>query len=128
MGRLIEHLKGFDLVVGFNSRRFDYKVLSAYSDYDFHRLPTLDLLELVYEKLGFRLSLDHLATHTLGVNKTGSGLDALRWWQQGRVDKIVEYCRMDVKITRDLYRFSKEKGYLVYQNRDGNRLRIPIQA
>ena len=128
MDRLIEHLKGFDLVVGFNSRRFDYKVLSAYSDYDFHRLPTLDLLELVYEKLGFRLSLDHLATHTLGVNKTGSGLDALRWWQQGRVDKIVEYCRMDVKITRDLYRFSKEKGYLVYQNRDGNRLRIPIQA
>ena len=127
MDRLIDHLRRFDLVVGFNSRRFDYRVLSAYSDYDFTQMPTLDLLEAVYNQLGFRLSLDHLAQQTLGINKTGSGLDALRWWKQGRLDQIIEYCRMDVRITRDLYRFAQKNGYLVYRGRNGDRMRVPLR-
>lgn len=124
--RLIEHLKQFDRVVGFNSKRFDYKVLSGYSSYDFKKMPSLDLLEKVYNQLGFRLSLDHLAEQTLNVSKTGTGLDALRWWQEGRMNKIIDYCRMDVKITRDLYRFVHKNGYLLYRRHDGDRLRIPI--
>ncbi len=125
--QLVDHLKRLDLVVGFNSKRFDYRVLSGYSNYDFHALPSLDLLEVIYRQLGFRLSLDHLAQQTLKVNKTGSGLDALRWWQEGRMDKIVDYCRMDVKITRDLFRFARTNGYLIYQRPEGTRLRVPVQ-
>lgn len=34
---LIERLSGLDLIIGFNLKRFDYKVLSAYSDLDFWR-------------------------------------------------------------------------------------------
>ncbi|MBI5063461.1 MAG: DEAD/DEAH box helicase, partial [Desulfatitalea sp.] len=64
---LIEHLKRLDLVVGFNSKRFDYRVLSGYCDFDFQRLSSCDLLEQVSRQLGFRLSLDHLAEATLGV-------------------------------------------------------------
>lgn len=124
---LIEHLQALDLVVGFNSKRFDYKVLSGYSDFNFHRLPSLDLLEAVHRQLGFRLSLDHLAEATLGVNKNGSGLDALRWWQEGRMDKIIDYCRMDVRITRDLYLFARDNGYLLYRERGGtDLLRVPV--
>ena len=63
MPNLIRHLQDLDLVIGFNSKRFDYKVLSGYSGYDFKRLPSLDLLEMIYGILGFRLSLDHLAVH-----------------------------------------------------------------
>jgi DEAD/DEAH box helicase domain-containing protein len=124
--KLIEHLRQLDLVVGFNSIRFDYKVLSGYSDYPFERLPGFDLLEKIYRQLGFRLSLNHLAKQTLDVEKTGSGLDALRWWRQGRMDKIIEYCRMDVKITRDLFLFALDKGYLIYRQKNGDRLRVPI--
>lgn len=124
--KLIEHLRRLDLVVGFNSKRFDYKVLSGYSDFPFERLPSLDLLEKIHHQLGFRLSLNHLAKQTLQVEKAGSGLDALRWWQQGRIDKIIEYCRMDVKITRDLFLFARDEGYLIYQQKSGDRLRVPI--
>jgi DEAD/DEAH box helicase domain-containing protein len=53
-------------------------------------------------------------------------LDALRWWQQGRLDKIIEYCRMDVKITRDLFLFARNEGYLIYRQKNGDRLRVPI--
>ena len=39
-------LKAAGLVVGFNSRRFDYAVLSGYTGEDYARtLPTLDLLD-----------------------------------------------------------------------------------
>jgi DEAD/DEAH box helicase domain-containing protein len=124
--KLIDHLRQLDLVVGFNSKRFDYRVLSGYSDFPFERLPSLDLLEKIHQQLGFRLSLNHLAEQTLQVEKAGSGLDALRWWQQGRLDKIVEYCRMDVKITRDLFLFARDEGYLIYQQKSGDRMRVPI--
>lgn len=124
--QLIEHLKALDLVVGFNSKRFDYQVLSGYTDYDFNRLPSLDLLELVHKQLGFRLSLDHLAQETLNAKKSGSGLDALAWWQQGEIDKITAYCRKDVKITRDLYRFARDEGYLIYRQKEGDRFRVPL--
>ena len=126
---LIEHLQRLDLVVGFNSKRFDYRVLSGYCDFDFRRLPSCDLLEHVSRQLGFRLSLDRLAEATLGVQKNGSGLDALRWWQEGRMDTLIDYCRMDVRITRDLFLFACDHGYLLYRESGrGERLRIPLTA
>ncbi|MGD8836941.1 MAG: DUF1998 domain-containing protein, partial [Desulfobacteraceae bacterium] len=124
--QLIEHLQRFDAVVGFNSKRFDYKVLSRYSDFNFSNLPSIDLLELVYNQLGFRLSLDHLAKQTLNLNKSGSGLDALKWWKSGQIVKIIEYCTMDVRITLDLFLHLRKKGYLIYQQKSGERFRIPI--
>jgi DEAD/DEAH box helicase domain-containing protein len=124
---LIEHLKRLDLVVGFNSKRFDYRVLSGYSDFDFGQLASCDLLEHISQRLGFRLSLDHLAEATLGIQKSGSGLDALRWWQQGRMDRLIDYCRMDVQITRDLFLFACDHGYLLYRKKgSGEQLRITL--
>lgn len=123
---LVAHLKRLDLVVGFNSKRFDYKVLNGYSGLDFGQLPAFDIWEAVRNRLGFRLSLDHIAEATLGQGKSGSGLDALRWWQEGRMDLIVDYCRRDVLITRDLYLFAREKGYLLYRDKDGRKFRIPL--
>jgi DEAD/DEAH box helicase domain-containing protein len=125
---LIAHLQRFDAVVGFNSKGFDYKVLSRYSDFDFSNLPSIDLLELVHNQLGFRLSLDHLAKETLNLNKSGSGLDALAWWKSGEIEKIVEYCKMDVRITLDLFLHLRNKGYLIYQQKSGERFRIPMNV
>jgi DEAD/DEAH box helicase domain-containing protein len=123
---LIEHLAGLDLVVGFNIERFDYRVLSGYSDTDFRVLPTLDILSEVHRRLGYRLSLGHLAEVTLGIPKTADGLQALRWWQEGRLREIIDYCKHDVKITRDLYLYGKNKGYLLFKNKAGNTVRIPV--
>ena len=123
---LIDHLKQLDLVIGFNIKKFDYRVLSGYSDFHFQRLPTLDLLEKVHARLGFRLSLDHLAKETLGAVKSADGLQALRWWKQGKIREIVTYCRQDVKITRDLYLHGRRKQYLVFRNKAGQSVRVPV--
>ena len=123
--RLAEFLRKVDLVIGFNIQKFDYQVLSGILQFPWNELPTLDILVEVHSVLGFRLSLDHLAGQTLGVGKTADGLMALKWWKEGKLDKIVEYCRQDVIVTRDLYRFGLQNGYLLYKNKAGKCVRVP---
>lgn len=124
--RLIAHLLSLDLVVGFNNKRFDNQVLSAYTKVDLHGLPTLDILEEIHNYLGYRLSLDRLAETTLGVNKTGDGLLALQWFKEGKIDEICKYCKRDVEITRDLFHFGVEEGHFLFVNKAGKTIRLPL--
>jgi DEAD/DEAH box helicase domain-containing protein len=126
VGELVDLLKSADLVVGFNHIRFDYEVLRAYTNEDLRRLRNLDILQEIHQKLGHRLNLDHVAEWTLGVKKSGSGLDAIRWFREGRMDLLEQYCRDDVKITRDLYRFGVENGFLRYRSRTGDVAKIKV--
>ena len=126
IGALIEDLQRVELVVGFNIKRFDYLVLKGYTAFDFSTLNTLDILESVQNYLGFRLSLAHLARATLGANKQADGLQALQWWKEGRINEIVDYCKMDVRLTRDLFIFGRQNGYLIFINRDRKKVRIPV--
>ena len=124
---LIQHLKRLDLVVGFNIKRFDFRVLGGYSNFDFQKLPILDILEEVHNRLGYRLSLDHLAGVTLGKKKTADGLQALRWWKQGRIREIIDYCKADVEITKDLFLYGKKNGYLLFKNKAKKTVRVPVK-
>ncbi len=113
-------------VVGFNVRRFDYRVLQGYADADFSRVATLDLLDEVYATLGFRLSLAHLAEETLGEGKSADGLQSLAWVKEGRWDLIEAYCRRDVEVTLRLYEYGRQHGHLLFRDRSGRRLRLPV--
>ena len=116
---LVEDLFAADLVVGFNIRRFDYPVLSAYTERDLTRLHTLDLLEEVERVLGFRLKLDSIAEATLGAHKSADGLAAIRWFKEGKLDEIAKYCQEDVRITAAIYRYGKLNGKVLYPDRAG---------
>jgi DEAD/DEAH box helicase domain-containing protein len=122
---LLRRLSEADLVVGFNVLAFDYHVLRGYSDQDFRRLPTFDLLDALRERIGFRLPLGHLAEENLGVGKGGDGLQSLQWWREGRIDRIEEYCRSDVALLRDLFDLALAKGHLLFRTRSGERVRVP---
>jgi DEAD/DEAH box helicase domain-containing protein len=123
---LIRDLQTFELVVGFNNKRFDNKVLSAYSVFNLASLPTLDIMEKITNRLGYRLSLDRLAEHTLGVKKSADGLQALQWYKEGKMEEIISYCRQDVKITRDIFLFGLENRYLLFKNKAGSVVRLPV--
>jgi DEAD/DEAH box helicase domain-containing protein len=118
---LLDYLEKGDLVVGFNVKRFDYAVLGAYTHKDLSALATFDILEDLYQRLGFRLSLDHMARETLGAQKTADGLQALEWFKQGEMAKLTDYCRHDVAITRDLFEYGLEKGHLIYRTKQEDR-------
>ena len=124
---LIEELKAADLVVGFNVLSFDYEVLRGYTDYPLKRLPTVDMLADIYRTLGFRLSLDSLANATLGLNKSANGLQAILWWRQGKIKELMEYCKNDVDVTRQLYEFGQEHKYVQYRdNRRWRMKKVPV--
>jgi len=124
---LIEHLARVDLVIGFNLKRFDFKVLEPYTSQDLDKIPAFDILEDIYNRLGFRLSLDHLVKETLNKGKSADGLQALEWFKAGDIEKLTEYCKQDVLLTRDLFLHGLEKGYLVYRNKRANeRVRLLV--
>jgi DEAD/DEAH box helicase domain-containing protein len=123
---LLSHLQQLELVIGFNIKGFDYHVLQAYSHYSLDGLPTLDLLERVFRRLGYRISLDNLAQATLGIKKNGQGLQAIEWWKQGEIEKLVHYCEQDVRITHNLYLFGQEYGYLMFENKARSKVKIIV--
>ena len=116
---LVKKLRTADLVVGFNVKKFDYGVLQPYADFDLDEITTFDMLIDVNKKLGHRLSLNHLAENTLNAEKSADGLVSLQWYKEGKIDKIIEYCKQDVEITRDLFLYGESHGYVKYSTRSG---------
>lgn len=117
--QLVKKLQTADLVVGFNVKKFDYGVLQPYADFDLDEITTFDMLIDVNKKLGHRLSLNHLAENTLNAAKSADGLVSLQWYKEGKIDKIIEYCKQDVAITRDLFLYGESHGYVKYSTRSG---------
>jgi DEAD/DEAH box helicase domain-containing protein len=123
---LIKELQRADVVVGFNNLRFDYEVLHGYTTLDLRQLPTLDMMVDLQSKLQHRLSLDSIATATLGVEKTAEGLQAIEWFRQGKLVEIAEYCCYDVKLTRLVHEFGVAHRQLHYTNRFGKKLSVAV--
>lgn len=124
---LIAELQRADLVVGFNLLRFDYTVLEGYHAL-FHgeSLPTLDLMVDLAGRLGFRPSLDAVASATFGAEKTADGLQAIRWFREGRLAEIAEYCCYDVKLTRLVHEFGRDRRQVFINNRLGQLQSVPV--
>jgi DEAD/DEAH box helicase domain-containing protein len=124
---LIAELKSATKVIGFNLINFDYQVLQPYSpETRFASIPTLDLLLDIQKILGFRLSLDTIAGATLNAVKTADGIQSVEWFRAGEMDKIAEYCKADVDITRRVYEFGRDNGYIQYKSKMGSKLKLNI--
>ncbi len=115
---LIDQLLNADLVVGFNHVGFDYGVLMGYTVLDLaEQTNNLDMLLSLEEKLGHRLKLDALASASLGAGKSADGLQAVKWWREGKVKEIAEYCCFDVKVTWKVHAYGAEHGRVKYIGR-----------
>ena len=110
-------LESADVVVGFNTEGFDFLALQPYYAGKVGDFPSLDLMAKIKESVGHRIGLNAVAVQTLGAKKTGSGLDAIRYYADGELQKLADYCMKDVEITRDIYDFGREKGYLKFLNK-----------
>jgi DEAD/DEAH box helicase domain-containing protein len=127
VNELMEELRRADLVVGFNSQRFDYEVLTGHNPFfDPQQVRTLDMMVELQNTLTHRLSLDAIAAATFGVQKTSEGLQAIRWFREGKLVEIAEYCCFDVKITRLVHEYGCVHRQLHYVNRFGKRLTVPV--
>ena len=120
-------LKNADLVIGFNIRDFDLEVLAPYFVSSVKNLPVLDLL-VEFEKVrGHRASLQSVAHGTLNASKSGSGWDAIRLFNEGRMEELTQYCMDDVKITREIYEYGCRHGTIRFMsNRDYQIHEVPV--
>lgn len=124
---LIDDLNSAGRVIGFNIREFDYEVLRPYAPtFNFGSLRTLDLLLDIRRTLNFNLSLDSLAKASLGETKTASGLQSVEWFRSGELAKVAEYCQADVDLTRRLYEFGRENGFVYYYSKLGSKLKVAV--
>ena len=117
MDKLWKVLENVDLLVGFNIDGFDMAALKPYYSGDIAQFPTLDLMIRFKEKMGHRISLDALAGETLGTTKIGDGLDAIRYYKDGELDKLAKYCMKDVEITRDVYDYGRIYKKVKFKNK-----------
>jgi DEAD/DEAH box helicase domain-containing protein len=124
---LVAELKAADRVVGFNIISFDYEVLRPYAPtVNFRSFRSVDMLQDIYRVLGFRLSLDSIARATLGTTKTADGVQSVVWYRNGELDKVAEYCKSDVDITRRVYEFGRDNGFVHYYSKLGSKLKVAV--
>ncbi len=112
-------LEKTDILIGYNSDHFDIPLLNKYYPGDLSQIHSLDILVEIKESFGRRLRLDAVAEGTLGIGKSGNGLDAIVWWKNGEIDKIAQYCTQDVRVTKDVYEYALKHKLLKYKDITG---------
>jgi DEAD/DEAH box helicase domain-containing protein len=125
-GEMFKIFESADRIVGFNSIDFDMAALQPHYLGDLLRLPNFDMLQKVEEKVGYRVKLDALAKETLGVQKGGSGLDAITYFHEGNWEALEKYCLRDVEITRDLYLHGVAEGILKFKNKWNEQVSVSV--
>ncbi len=114
-----EIFKKTDLMITFNGEYFDIPLLNKYYRKaglgDLKQIRSLDIFKEIKQTSGRWLKLDKIAMGTFGINKSGDGFDAVKWWNEGKVEEIKKYCLDDVKITKDVYEFAMKNKKLIFK-------------
>lgn len=124
--KLWRYLESADRVIGYNLYGFDYKVLNTYYPGDLSQLPTLDLMAVIADNLGRRIKLDDVAHGSLGIGKSGNGLQAIEYFRRGEIDKLRDYCLQDVRVTKDVYEFGRDNGFVKFKDRIGGEVKVEV--
>ncbi len=113
-------------VIGFNVIGFDFPVLTPYLTFPWKQLKILDIMREIEKMAGHRVSLDSVASATLGAKKSGHGLDAIKYFREGNWTALKEYCLQDVKLTREVYEYGKKNRKVHYTSKVGGTLSVPV--
>ncbi len=115
------------LVVGYNIRGFDLPVMAPYG----LKPHKLDVFDIMYDLQALTrqqfLKLEAVARGTLNAGKSADGLMAVEWYKTGQIQKIIEYCLQDVKVTRDVFQFGRQNGFVKIQRSEANITQVPVQ-
>lgn len=125
--RLDQRIREADLLIGFNIRRFDLPVLAPYLFTPISELPVLDLLEAIEKARGHRASLESIAQPTLNLRKSGSGIDALALFRDGKMDALKRYCLNDVRLTKEVFDYGRTHAKIFFTSSwDYKTYEIPV--
>lgn len=122
-------LHSYDLVVGFNTVRFDWKLINATwgTVVGERKSRDYDILREIWLAKGLNpnifkpethggYKLEDVAFDTIQMRKTSNGALAPIMFQEGRFAELVDYCLEDVRIERTLFEFIITHGFCVRGN------------
>lgn len=124
--KLFPLMEKADVIIGFNCDSFDMPTFNPYYAGDITKIPTLDVMMRIKDSAGHRIGLDAVAKDTLGVGKSGDGLDAIKYYQTKNWAALQKYCLQDVAVTRDVYDFGLQKGYVKFKNKWNRLIECPV--
>ncbi len=119
-------LESADVIIGFNCDSFDMQTFVPYYQADLARIPTLDIMLRIKDSVGHRIGLNAVATETLGVGKSGDGLDAIKYFKHQQWDELSKYCLQDVAVTRDVYDYGLKNGKVKFKNKWNRLIECPV--
>jgi hypothetical protein len=99
MGVMMDDV-GVDVIVAYNGRMFDMRVLLNHFPPDRVASWTrkfLDPFDVIRSTSGSWAKLDELLEANGLPRKTGEGVAAVRWWAEGDRQRVVDYCVDDVR-------------------------------
>ena len=124
IGELFNALESVDLIVGHNLFGFDYIVLSSYHSsvdvvekFQEKTFDTMKELKKVTGKCNW-IGLNDLGQLNLGITKSEDTLKIPKMWRDGKQDKVKEYLRRDLEITKGIYDYAKTQGELKYTHKE----------
>jgi len=126
LDELFPLLEKADVLIGYNIDGFDIPALAPYYTGEIDTLPTLDIMDRIKKSFGHRIALDSVAKETLGVGKSGNGLDAIEYYKTHQLEKLKEYCLQDVRVTRDVYDYGLKHGKVVFRNKWSRLIECPV--
>lgn len=124
--KLWPRLERSSRIIGYNLFGFDYPCMQTYYTGDIMKFPTIDLMLEIEKRIGHRVKLDDVAHATLGLGKTGHGLQAVEYWRNGEIDKLRDYCLQDVKVTKDVYEKALTENKIFYFNKLGEKQEVTL--
>jgi DEAD/DEAH box helicase domain-containing protein len=124
--KLFPIIESADVIIGFNCDQFDMPTFLPYYKADITRIPTLDLLTRIKKSAGHRISLDAVAKETLGIGKSGDGLDAIKYYKHKQWEELKKYCLQDVAVTRDVYDAGLKNGKVKFKNKWNRVVECPV--
>ena len=119
IGLLFPLLENASYVVGYNIDSFDLPVLQPYYPGKIDQIATFDILSDIKKIIGRRLALNDVIKATLQKAKTGHGLQAIGFYQDGKWDELKKYCLDDVLLTKELFDFGIKHGEIYYLDERG---------
>lgn len=140
-------LNTYDLVVGFNTMKFDWKLVKSTwpemfppllkngDGFEIRKGRDFDILREIWLSLGLNpdkfeprthggYKLDDVAWDTIQIRKTGNGAAAPLMFQAGQFSELVDYCIEDVRIEKTLFEFIAQHEFCV---RNGRVIPIPFK-
>ncbi len=115
-----------DRIIGFNVVDFDFPAMSPHYSGDFSKFPVLDILKDIEKVVFHRICLQAVAAATLGESKLGSGLSAVEYWREGKLDELACYCKQDVEVTAKVFKYGMKNKHLTFKNKWNEEKRVEV--